>query len=245
LVFWVAEEFHGGNVGALVTVFVLGVVTVVAFPDVVARFLGTTAASVGLVLFFYEVKLGPDAAVALVGALAGLAWHFEARLLANPLTRPLQRPVAWGLLLSFLFAMLTTVFEDGDWLRVGPLAAVSAGVALAVVVLTVAQEHGARVGSEPVIVALLAVAALGAVTFHASGVLAALYALLLAFHRRSPVMLGVGVLFLVVFAVHFYFRMELTLLSRGLALLGSGALLFVAREYVRRRFGPIVEEELP
>jgi uncharacterized membrane protein len=141
--------------------------------------------------------------------------------------------------------MLTTVFGSGDWLHLGPFVSGSAAVALVVVIVAVAREHGAKLTSEPVLVALALSVALAVASFRSPGVVAALYAMVLAFHRRSPVMLGVGMVFLVVFAVHFYFRMEVSLLSRGLLLLASGVVLFVARAYVVRRFGHILDEELP
>jgi hypothetical protein len=229
----------------LLMTMLVALVTVAVFPDLVMRVLAAGTASVTLVLFFHELELGPDGAVALLGVLAGLAWHFEARLLQSPLTRALQRPVAWALLASFLFAMITSVMEGDNFLRVGPAASVSASLSLAVLVYAVAREHGARAVSEPVLVALVVVAVLGAVMLRSPGVPAALFAMLLAFHRRSPVMLGLATLFLITFGVFFYFRMDLSLLSRGLVLVASGALLFAVREYVRRRFGPIAVEELP
>jgi hypothetical protein len=231
-------------VAVLLAALCIAVVTVVAFPDVVMRFLATLAASVSLVLFFHQVELGPDGAVLVVGVLAGLTWHFEPRLLAHPLTRPLQRPVAWGLLISFLGAMLTTLIQQNE-LRVGPLASVAATVALLVLLVAIAVEHRASLVGEPVVVALLVAVVLGAIMFRAPGVVAALYAMLLAFHRRSPVMLGLAMVFLVTFGTFFYLSLELTLLRRGAVLLGSGGVMLALRAYVRWRFGPIVEEELP
>lgn len=242
--FGVADATRGDEVVAIAACL-LGCLTLAVFPDVLARFLGAVTAAAAGVLFFYEVKLGPDVAVAFIGALAGLTWQLEPRLLANPWTRHAQRPAAWGLLVTFLFAMLTTVFGSGDWLHLGPFVSGSAAVALVVVIVAVAREHGAKLTSEPVLVALALSVALAVASFRSPGVVAALYAMVLAFHRRSPVMLGVGMVFLVVFAVHFYFRMEVSLLSRGLLLLASGVVLFVARAYVVRRFADILDEELP
>jgi uncharacterized membrane protein len=140
--------------------------------------------------------------------------------------------------------MLTTLLVRNE-LRVGPLASVSATVALVVLLVAIAREHRASLAAEPVVVALVVAAALGALMFHTPGVVAALYAMLLAFHRRSPVMLGLATLFLITFGTFFYFSLELTLLQRGAVLLSSGAVLLALRAYVRGRFGPIVVEELP
>ena len=240
---WTADRETSG---AIMASFVVSLLTLAVYPDVVMRFIATLGACVTLVLGCHELELGPDGAVALIAVAAGLAWHFEPRLLEHELTRPAQRPLAWGLVVSLLAFQLSTVLENFDRaFRVGPAASVSVAVALLVLVVAVAREHGAALTSEPVLVALVAGVLLGAVMLHAPGVLAALYVAGLAFHRRSPLMLGLAILFLVVFMSSFYFRMELTLLVRSLVLLGSGALLLGLREYVRRRFGPIVVEELP
>ncbi len=243
----IASAGVGSNENAVVVLasFVVSTVTVVVFPDVVMRFLATGVVCLTLVLGLHEAALGPDGAVAVVAIAAGLAWHFEPRLLQHPWSRPLQRPVAWGLVVSLLAFQLSTVIDGGDDLRVGPAASVSVALALLVLVFALAREQSAPVTSEPVLVALTAAVVLGAVMLRSPGVLAALYVAVLAFHRRSPVMLGLAMLFLVVFLVNFYFRMEVTLLSRSLVLLASGALLLGLREYVRRRFGPVVVEELP
>lgn len=236
---------NGDTTQAVMATLLVSLVTVPIFPDVVMRFLATCAGSAALVLAFHELHLGPDGAVALVAVAAGLAWHLEARLLGNAWTRPLQRPVAWGLVVSLLAFQLSTVLDFGDELRVGPAASLSVAAALLVMVVAVAREMDAKLTSEPVLIALGATALLGWVMLHSAGVLAALYVAGLAFHRRSPVMLGLALVFLVGFLERFYQTMEMSLLVRSLVLLGSGALLLGLREYLRRRFGPIVLEELP
>ena len=75
------------------------------------------------------------------------------------------------------------------------------------------------------------------------GVLGALLVLALAFHRRNPILLGLALLFLVGFAVAFYFRLDLSLAAKSGVLLASGALLLGLREYVRRRFARLAEED--
>lgn len=229
---------------AVVAALFVGVVTVAAFPDVIARFLGGVTASAALVQFFSEVARGPEFAVAMLGVGAAALWQFEPRLLTHPFGRRIQRPLAWALLTSFLFAMVLSL-EGLGRARLGALAAASSVAVLVVLVGAVAREHGARWSSEPVVVAMLVAATLGVVSFHAPGLSASLVAILLAFHRRSPVMLGVGLFSLVGFLTYFYSTFDLTLLLRGVVLLASGALLLVARVYVRGRFGPIVDEEVP
>lgn len=246
MLLWGVKDATDGLGTTLAVTFLLCAVTVALFPDWLMRFIGTAGACVTLVLSFQELELGPDGAVAAVAVAAGLAWHHEARWFELPWARPLQRPVAWGLVVSLLAFQLSTVTTDlGAELRVGPAATLSVALALGVLVVAVAREQRAPLASEPVLVALAAVALLAAVLLRSPGVLAALYVSALAFHRRSPVMLGLATVFLVGFLASFYFRLELTLLERSLLLLASGAVLLGLREYLRRRFGALVEEARP
>lgn len=242
---WALLDDTGGLGTTLAVSFLVCAATVALFPDWVMRFIGTAGACVTLVLSFQELELGPDGAVAAVAVAAGLAWHHEARWFELAWARRLQRPVAWGLVVSLLAFQLSTVTDLGGQLRVGPAATLSVALALGVLVVAVAREQRAPLASEPVLVALAAVVLLAAVLLRSPGVLAALYVSALAFHRRSPVMLGLSTVFLVGFLASFYFRLELTLLDRSLVLLASGAMLLGLREYLRRRFGPLAEEELP
>ena len=60
---------------------------------------------------------------------------------------------------------------------------------------------------------------------------------MLAFDRRNPVLLGLGVLFLLVFASVFYYSLNLTLLEKSGVLVGSGVLLFAVRRALVSRGG--------
>jgi len=64
----------------------------------------------------------------------------------------------------------------------------------------------------------------------AAGVLA------LAFHRRSVVMLGLAVAFLIGFGVLYYYDLSLSLLAKSGALVGSGLVLLGLRLFILRRF---------
>lgn len=240
-------ELRGSSEMAVLIVagFIVSSLTVAIFPDVVMRFLATVGGCVSMVLACHELKLGPDAAVTVIAVAGGLVWHFQPQLLARPALRVLHRPVAWGLVVSLLGFMLTTVNDLANDFRVGPAAAVSVGVALLVLVVAIAREQQASLSAEPVVVALVSVVALAAVMLRAPGVLAGLYVASLAFHRRSPLMLGLALVFVAVFLANYYVELELSLWFRALVLMGSGALLFAVRAYARWRFGPITPEELP
>jgi hypothetical protein len=243
--FGMAERGTDESAALIASLFVVSSLTVVVFADVVMRFLATSGACLALVLACHELQLGPDAAVAVIAVAGGLVWHFQPQLLQRPALRALHRPVAWGLVVSLLGFMMTTVNELANDFRVGPAASVSIGVALVVLVVAIAREKKAPLSAEPVLVALLSVALLSAVMLKAPGVLAGLFVASLAHHRRAPVMLGLALVFEVVFLTSYYVELELSLLVRALVLMASGALIFAVREYARRRFGPITPEELP
>lgn len=229
---------------ALATAFVVAVVIIAAFPDTAMRFLATCVASGSTVLLFHELKLGPDAGVALIAVLAGLTWICEARLHRNGWTAALQTPVGFGLVFSLLAILVAAVTELDQAFLIGPASAASITLATVVLIVAILQEHRVRLLSEPALVAAAAALVLGGVMFESPGVMAAFFVAGLAFHRRNPILLGLAITTLVVFVVFFYYRLEVTLLLKSGVLCGSGLLLLGLREYVRRRYQHLPEEQL-
>ena len=84
---------------------------------------------------------------------------------------------------------------------------------------------------------LAALALIGFVTPAVPGVAAAVGVLLLALHRRNPVLLGLAVTFLFVFLGLLYYSLAATLLSKSLHLMGAGLLLLAGAWWAGRQGG--------
>ena len=64
-----------------------------------------------------------------------------------------------------------------------------------------------------------------AITLHSPGLIAALFTLVLGFHRGNKLLISISFVFLAGFLFFFYYNMEMTLLNKSFILMGSGALL--------------------
>jgi uncharacterized membrane protein len=112
------------------------------------------------------------------------------------------------------------------------------GLGLAAVALALLARRDLRLGRLAPLpsVALAALALLGPATPGAPGLAGALAVLLLAVHRREPLLLGTAVVFLVAFLGAYYYVLSTTLLVKaGLLALAGAALLGGALAFGRRR----------
>jgi uncharacterized membrane protein len=105
----------------------------------------------------------------------------------------------------------------------------------------VLEETDSEPGGAAGVTAFASLGLTALLTLQTPGVIAALGVLLLGFHRRSVVLLGMAVLFILVFGVGYYYDLQLSLLAKSLALLGSGLVLLGLRLFILRRF-PAAEE---
>ncbi|AKQ64326.1 putative membrane protein [Myxococcus hansupus] len=81
-----------------------------------------------------------------------------------------------------------------------------------------------------------ALALLAVLTPHTPAVIAAVGMLVLGFHRRSSVLLGLAVTFLLAAGSYYYYDLGLTLLAKSLALMGGGLVFLGLRSFLLRRF---------
>jgi uncharacterized membrane protein len=65
--------------------------------------------------------------------------------------------------------------------------------------------------------------------------------LALGFHRRSDVLIGLAVAFLLGFGVLYYYDLKMSLLAKSLALVGSGLVLLGLRLFILRRLSAAPE----
>lgn len=222
------------------------------YPDRILRFLATVGAALALLFLAYQPRILAlvDLTLAGLAALLHLLFLHQARLQRGRWGEILS-PVAFALALVFLGALLGRCFAHlGREFRLegseSPLAILT--LALAIVTMYTAarvlQELGIEVSgiAGATVFASLSLTAL--LTLNTPGVIAAAGILALAFHRRSVVMLGLAVAFLIGFGVLYYYDLSLSLLAKSGALLGSGLLLLGLRLFILRRF-PAASTEVP
>ena len=157
--------------------------------------------------------------------------------------RTLLSPVVFALAITLFGSLLARSFSDvvHELRELGmhsPLALLTLGLAVVTMYTAarVLQELGVEVSGAVGVTVFVSLGLTALLTLHTPGVIAAAGVLALAFHRRSVVMLGVAVAFLIAFGAFYYYDLSLTLLAKSLALLGSGAVLLGLRLFILRRF---------
>ena len=145
--------------------------------------------------------------------------------------RPALRPMAFALAVSLplLVAGLGSHelrLDGATW----PANAVLASGLLALLVSVAGRSNLRR---EPVVLALGATLLLA--TFTAPGLLAAIGLLVLGYHRRERLLVGLGVIAFAGFLWDFYYSLQMDLGTKSALLMASGALLLAAQWILSRR----------
>lgn len=222
------------------------------YPDRILRFLATTGAALALLFLAYQPRILAlvDLTLAGLAALLHLLFLQQARLQRGR-QAALLSPVTFALATVFLGALLGRCFVHlGQEFRLegseSPLAILTLGLAVVTMYTAarVLQEVGIEVSGTAGVTVFASLGLTALLTLNTPGVIAAAGVLALAFHRRSVVMLGLGVAFLIGFGVLYYHDLSLSLLAKSGALLGSGLVLLGLRLFILRRF-PAAPAEVP
>ncbi|PTL78433.1 DUF4401 domain-containing protein [Vitiosangium sp. GDMCC 1.1324] len=248
-----------GGVGALtesaeaaaLATFGIQAVLLFVYPDAIQRFLSALFGGLALLVLLRLTTSGVLVDVALVGltVAAHLLFLHQGRLQSET-WGALVTPAAFGLVTTLLSTLvMRSWFHDfyGEIFRHGAAELPSGVLTMGLAVVTlysawrVLEETGAEPGGIAGVTAFAALGLLAILTFQTPGVIAATGVLLLGFHRRSVVLLGMAVVFILVFGVGYYYDLQLTLLAKSLALLGGGLVLLGLRLFILRRF-PAAEE---
>ncbi|MEW6280944.1 MAG: GDYXXLXY domain-containing protein [Candidatus Eremiobacterota bacterium] len=187
----------------------------VLFPDRTGRFLTCLGMSGVVSVMVGEFEGFGDTALLLLSAVAGWLWWRAPSLQAGRLAE-VHTPAAFGAVCGVFMLLL---FGQWEWYP-------------ATFVSTVGLTAGVawlswRLGEKPW--PCIAVLVLGASTYDAPGVMAAVGALLLGFLRHSGLLQGLAWLFLILFGVYYYYWMEISLLLKSELLAVSGLVLLGTR----------------
>lgn len=222
-------------------------------PDAVHRFLSGAIGAGAVLVCAATLKVSGaiEIATLVLVAAAAFAWRVGVRDRSEATTEMLE-PVGYALIVTLFVALLVSASMElshgapqthrsfffvstGAWL--GPITTLGITAALVALVWHIVDEHGASHDSAKSFAALAGVVALGAGALHSPGIVAGAAVLVLAFDRRNPVLIGMAVIFLVVFGSVFYYSLNLTLLEKSGVLVGSGVLLLAIRRALVSRDG--------
>jgi len=226
----VADILNGN--GVLLVAAAMYAMLVVVYPDRLGRFLATFGFCLSLGVWIYDVA--NDVPLHLLSSLIfpAAVWLMDSEAaLERGAMGEARAPVAQGLLGS-MFGLLVFALIDRNtqgqliWLTSIGLTAGSLFLAWRVREALPAED---RPGPSRTAALLGGLAVLGALTWSVPGIVAAIGALVLGFHRRDRVVAGAACVFLTGFLVFFYYDMDMTLLNKSFVLIASGGMLLGAR----------------
>ncbi len=245
------ENLWSSGTATALAAFVLQFVLLVVYPDTLQRFLSTLFAGLSMLylLRVHAPAVVADVALVALTAIAHVLLLQQGRLQSRDWEARLVTPTAFGLITTLFWVLLIRTwfqgvyqyfFREGRELPVGVLTLGLAAVTL-YSAWRVMEETQARPGGAAGVTAFAALALTALLTLNTPGVIAALGVLMLGFHRRNAVLLGMAVLFILVFGVSYYYDLHMSLLAKSLALLGSGLLMLGLRLFIAHRF-PVAGE---
>ncbi|RKG71831.1 DUF4401 domain-containing protein [Corallococcus exercitus] len=243
-----------GTLTLAFTGMVVCIALLATFPDLILYFLATVGLCVSVAVLALEAVGGAAVDVWMLVCAAALCGVllFEPQLRRGQLGARVG-PIAFALACAvpgwLLFRSYENSQEGFHYLfhfesRFVPSAYLSIVLALLAgvtgwrVLRELGQEHEKRVW----IPAVCALVLLTVMTLNTPGVLVAALMLTLGFHRRSRVMLGLAVAFLLTFGAYYYYDLHITLLAKALALVGSGLVLLGVRQFFLRRESAVLAE---
>jgi len=189
----------------------------------------------------WEIYEATHALVILLLSLALLIWSEDSYFVSQGL-RSLSRPLGYAVTLTLFGLLLPSVIYEINYVKYWWLSTL--GLLVVSLLFFIYLRFGRNVLN--LSLALMAAMAGGVVvlsllTWQTPGILASLILLIVGFWRGHRLVWGLAVAFLVFFIGAFYYHLALDLYEKSLILMGSGALLLLARTFLLRQFRPVQE----
>ena len=232
-------EISGGNdfESVLSIVIILNAILFFVFPDRTHRLLSILIATASIGFLLYAWKL--NAVVPVLGPLAAAAMVFFYKRQGASITRgkgDLIRPLITGLMLTaFGFLLLSTVyilpelrgefaFYPRPW-----ISTILLGALLLYVGTQVWPQIGDVAGSPGMAVFYGLLLVITVCAWAIPGLLLALIVIMLGATSGNRVFIGAGIAFLVVFIATYFYGIQVSMLTKSISLVATGAAVLAAR----------------
>ncbi|MCP4536762.1 MAG: DUF4401 domain-containing protein [Chloroflexi bacterium] len=233
--------FIGGIIFEVKSMATIVMVTIVLesvliwlYPDQLHRFLSTIIIIVAICVLLVDLEVLETIhfVILTLAAVAVLIWDNESYLSTTG-AADAYSPVGYGLLAAmFVLLCLATVDELEIfwwWISAG-------GLLLLLLYLEYRTLSYYGLDLQPGTVLWVMGGTIVAVipSMHTPGILAAIIVLLLGFRRGNRVLMGTAAAFLVLFLGAYYYSLEMTLLVKSFALMGTGLAILTTRHFLLR-----------
>jgi hypothetical protein len=162
-------------------------------------------------------------------------WYRESYLLSHRVMAPLYQPLGYGLVVALFIMLLSSILPDATaivhinwWISTLGLTLILLAVEsyiLRYYQISLLSPHSMIILVGTFLISLL---------LPSPGLIAALIVLFLGFQRGNRVLIGIAIVFLIVFLIAYYYHLEVTLLIKSLILMSSGIALLILRWIFKR-----------
>ena len=222
---------------AALAAIVMSLALIALYQDKTHRFLSTLIAVGAAVILVYtnHITFGLQVLVVGLAGASGYVWHEESRLAAEGF-EPVIRPVGYGLITGMFLLLVPSVVPPEFRMRYG-LAQTWLPATVALTGLLVYLEYRLlafhdALKDKRAIFLFLGTVGLALASLKAPGIIAALYMLVVGFHRANRLIMGISTAFLAVFLSAFYYNLDITLIDKSYILLGAGTILILLRLFL-------------
>ncbi len=229
---------------AALAAWFLEIVLISVYWDNILRFLGVLIATVAalVLLYYYQFYQGIHLLIVLIAAGAVWCWVAESSHLTNEIMVSLYKPLGYGFVIALQTVLLLSILQDAKFIPHFTWWYSTLGLT---VVLLLLEYHLLCANNIPISspgsIAILAGSLLVAILLYQSpGIIAAIIVLLLGFHRGNRILMGLSVIFLIVFFVAFYYYLNITLLMKSITLMSAGLVLLILR-FVFKNVFPLLK----
>ena len=240
LIVGIGEKMH--TAGAALAAIGMSMALIVLYPDKTHRFLSTLIAINAAVIFVYDQHIPYGLQVLVVGlaGAAGHVWHYESSLAAGRMA-PVLRPVAYGLIAGMFLLLIPSGLPPDLRMHIRISQTwFPATIALAILLLLLEYRllsfHKALREMRLSLVVFGGTLVLAMASLKAPGIIAALFVLVIGFHRGNRIITGIAFAFLAIFLSAYYYNLDITLLNKSYTLLAVGATLLAIRPLLSSAF---------
>jgi uncharacterized membrane protein len=214
----------------------LEIVLILVCRDAVLRFLATLFAYAAVVSLgdMYDIPNALHALIILTAGAVGVLWYHEAQFLTRK-SAPIYKSVRYGITLTLLLLLIPSMLED---VSVTSWWASTCGLLFVLLLVEhrLLNRYAIPLSSATGIVMMMCTVLFAVPLLTTPGIIAAVLVLVLGFHRGQRVLMGLALVFLVIFMIAFYYHLDVTLLMKSGILATSGIVLLGMRWALLRQF---------
>lgn len=246
----IGGTFWGSDITtAMLLAMALATLLIGVYQNDLHRFLSVLTAAGAMLVLLYDLEVYEGIHALIFGIAAGATWCWleEANHLTDKTMAALYRPLGYGFVMALQIILLWSILPSINFLATINWEGSTLGLTLLLLIIeySILYSHQVTVLSLKGHLIFTGTLLIGLLFSNNPGMLAALIVMLLGFQRGNRVLIGLSIVFLTIFLVAYYYYLEITLLEKSLALIGSGVVLLGLRFLLKRVLEELVTDNQP